>query len=328
MIMTLNIKRILLFFLMHHVLSSNGRNTLTLARRANVPLSSSSSPTSSLGPLQTFCKTINDSRRHLAAAAAARCTSIFIMYPIDTLKTRMQMGNKFMESMQKGGLMRGVGGSLVGQVPYGVLTFGSYEVYKELLLKNFPQAKPVFLYALSAILGDVTGSGWLCPSEVVKQQLQAGMYSSTGEAISSIWKKRGLRGFYQGYMGGLARDVPFRVAQLTSYEVVKNMYLRAKQRRNESTEEISLSPVDSAVVGAVAGTFSSAITAPLDKIKTLLMTEGPKYGGSVLNCASSIIQNEGVVGLFTGVVPRVVYIAPSVTIFFVVYEQVQQRLMK
>jgi len=250
------------------------------------------------------------------------------MYPIDTLKTRMQIGNKFMESMQKGGLMRGVGGSLVGQVPYGVLTFGSYEVYKELLLKKFPQAKPVFLYALSAILGDVTGSGWLCPSEVVKQQLQAGMYSSTGEAISSIWKKRGLRGFYQGYMGGLARDVPFRVAQLTSYEVVKNMYLRAKQRRYESAEEISLSPVDSAVVGAVAGTFSSAITAPLDKIKTLLMTEGPKYGGSVLNCASSIIQNEGVGGLFTGVVPRVVYIAPSVTIFFVVYEQVQQRLMK
>ena len=47
-----------------------------------------------------------------------------------------------------------------------------------------------------------------------------------------------------------------------------------------------------------------------------------------MQCASSIVQSEGVGGLFAGVVPRVVYIAPSVTIFFVVYEQVQQRLIK
>ena len=282
---------------------------------------------STMGPWKTFQKTISQSRRHLTAAAAARAGSIFIMYPVDTLKTRMQMGNGFIQSIEKGGLMRGVAGSLFGQVPYGVLTFGSYEVYKQALLDKFPSVKPVFVYALAAILGDVTGSGWLCPSEVVKQQLQAGMYPSTGEAISSIWAKSGFRGFYQGYVGGLARDVPFRVAQLTSYEVAKKMYLNAKQKRAGEGKVVELSPIDSTVVGAIAGTFSSAITAPLDKIKTLLMTEGQKYGGSVVNCASSIIKADGVGGLFAGVVPRVLYIAPSVTIFFVIYEQVQQKLM-
>lgn len=86
-----------------------------------------------------------------------------------------------------------------------VLTFGSYEIYKQALLKRFPNVKPALIYALSAILGDVTGSGWLCPSEVMKQQLQAGIYPSMGEAIKGIWKKNGLGGFYQGFTGGLAR---------------------------------------------------------------------------------------------------------------------------
>lgn len=280
----------------------------------------------SSSPLQIFYKTIMDSRRHLAAAAAARCTSIFTMYPIDTLKTRMQMGDTFQISWNKGGIMKGVSGSLIGQVPYGVLTFGSYEVYKEALLKKFPNVKPVFIYAMAAIMGDVTGSGWLCPSEVVKQQMQAGMYPTTGDAVRSIWSKSGFGGFYQGYIGGLARDVPFRVAQLTSYEVAKKVFLRAKQQRLND-DSVELSAVDSAVVGAIAGTFSAAITAPLDKIKTLLMTDGSKYGGSVLQCASTIVKSDGIGGLFAGLVPRVVYIAPSVTIFFVVYEQVQQRLM-
>jgi solute carrier family 25 (mitochondrial S-adenosylmethionine transporter), member 26 len=84
---------------------------------------------------------------------------------------------------------------------FSVLTFGSYEIYKKTLIDRFPDVKPVFVYALAAICGDVTGSGWLCPSEVVKQQTQAGMYKSTGEAIKGIFQKRGFGGFYEGYFG-------------------------------------------------------------------------------------------------------------------------------
>ena len=96
-------------------------------------------------------------------------------------------------------------GSLIGQVPYGVLTFGSYEIYKQSLLARFPSVRPPLVFALSAVLGDVTGSGWLCPSEVTKQQLQAGMYGSMSEAVRGIWAKEGIRGFYRGFTGGLAR---------------------------------------------------------------------------------------------------------------------------
>mmetsp|Transcript_12952 Transcript_12952/g.18328 ORF Transcript_12952/g.18328 Transcript_12952/m.18328 type:complete len:368 (+) Transcript_12952:173-1276(+) len=284
-----------------------------------------------LGPFGIFVKTIKEARRHLAAAGVARCISIFAMYPVDTIKTRMQMEQA--NPLRVAGLYKGVGGSLFGQVPYGILTFGSYEMYKNALLDNFPGTKPVFLYALAAIMGDLTGSGWLCPSEVVKQQMQAGMFATTGEAVSKIWEKKGLLGFYQGYLGGITRDVPFRVAQLTSYEVTKNLYLRAKTRRataaasaDQKIPKQELSPVDAAVCGAIAGSFSAAITSPLDRIKTLLMTDSAAYGGSVVSCTQKIWQQEGLKGFTAGIVPRVTYIAPSVVIFFIAYEQTKQRM--
>lgn len=237
------------------------------------------------------------------------------------MKTRIQISGS-VSNLKFDGMYKGVGGSLFGQVPYGVLTFGSYEVYKQYLSERLSKYNPVLVYALAAIMGDMTGSIWLCPSEVVKQQLQSGMFQSTTQAIQSIWGNKGLMGFYQGYTGALARDVPFRVAQLTSYEVTKNLFLRLQQRNNP--EKTELSTVDATICGAIAGTFSSAITTPLDRVKTLLMTDA-SYGGSVLACVSKIWREEGVNGFCTGLVPRVVYIAPSVMIFFVVYEQVQQQ---
>jgi solute carrier family 25 S-adenosylmethionine transporter 26 len=271
------------------------------------------------------------------------------MYPIDTIKTRLQIG-KQSAAFRLDGLYNGVLGSLVGQVPYGVLTFGSYEIYKQILHERFPTIainRPAIIYAASAILGDITGSGWLCPSEVIKQQLQAGIYTNTLDAIRGIYSTGGgLRGFYKGYTGGLARDVPFRVAQLTTFEITKLFYLRSKQRQqrqragsssssrggklsSSEAAESSLSALEAAACGAIAGSFSAAITNPLDRIKTLMMTDVTNvYGGSVITCAEKMVANDGLIGgLFTGVIPRVIYIAPSVCIFFVTYELVQQKLM-
>mmetsp|Transcript_11734 Transcript_11734/g.15420 ORF Transcript_11734/g.15420 Transcript_11734/m.15420 type:complete len:333 (-) Transcript_11734:185-1183(-) len=283
------------------------------------------------GPIKLFVDSIKQARRHLAAAAVARSTSIFLMYPVDTMKTRIQMGQA--NPLRLAGVFSGVAGSLVGQVPYGVLTFGSYEMYKDFLLDRFPTMKPVFVYAMSAVLGDLTGSGWLCPSEVVKQQMQAGMYTSTRQAVSSIWKKKGLVGLYEGYFGGVARDVPFRVAQLTTFELTKSVALKLKQqRRSQRNEEcdneksLELSPIEAAACGAVAGTISAAVTCPLDRIKTLLMTDSQAYGGTVFSCAAKIWAQDGLAGFTQGLIPRVVYIAPSVVIFFTAYELTQQRL--
>lgn len=275
--------------------------------------------------LASFFRTVYKARSHLAAAAIARAISIFGMFPVDTIKTRIQVKNA--NPFRLEGLYKGVAGSLAGQVPYGVLTFGSYEIYKSALISRFPEVRPAFIYALAAILGDVTGSGWLCPSEVMKQQVQAGIYPSMTEAARGIWRKSGVAGYWQGFLAGLSRDVPFRVAQLTTFEVTKSIYLRAKQSASPGETGVTISAVEAAICGAISGSFSAAITTPLDRIKTVVMTDTTgAYGGSVVSCASKIIKEEGLPGLFKGIVPRVVYIAPSVCIFFVAYEVAKQRL--
>lgn len=272
-------------------------------------------------PLQIFTDTVMASRNQLLAAGIARGVSISASFPIDTIKTRTQMGKP--NPLALNGLFNGIEGSLVGQIPYGVLTFGSYEIYKRIFLNWFPDQNVVLIYVLSAVLGDITGSGWLCPSEVVKQQVQGNIYPSTIEAIKGIWKKKGLGGFYQGYSSAISRDVPFRAIQLTTFELTKNIYILYNSR-----EMLNLDPLEAAVCGAIAGSLAAAITAPLDRTKTLFMTSvDSESERNVYNCLVNIYNREGLGGLFKGVLPRVGYIAPNASVFFIVYESIQKYLL-
>jgi hypothetical protein len=90
------------------------------AAKISTTTKTTASSSSSISPdviLKSFLKTIADAKSHLVAAAVARAVSIFGMYPVDTIKTRMQM--KQGDAFRIAGLYKGVTGSLVGQVPYG-----------------------------------------------------------------------------------------------------------------------------------------------------------------------------------------------------------------
>mmetsp|Transcript_3863 Transcript_3863/g.5739 ORF Transcript_3863/g.5739 Transcript_3863/m.5739 type:complete len:459 (-) Transcript_3863:334-1710(-) len=280
---------------------------------------------------QVFAKTIVEAKQHLIAAGVARGVSVLTMYPLDTIKTRLQMDPAMLAKVGglfNGNLYAGVVGSMIGQVPYGTLTFGSYEVYKELLSKSLTGINQTFIYLIAACMGDITGSFWLVPSEVVKQKMQTGaMSQGLGGTVSAVWREKGLGGFYAGYSSQISRDVPFRAIQLVSYETVKSAYLRWRSNRRAAAglkEQEELSGVEGVILGAIAGSFSAACTTPLDVIKTRMMTEAT--GQSVVEVASSLLQSGGVQGLFRGLGARVGYIAPSAAIFFCTYELVRQRI--
>jgi len=294
-------------------------SSLSNLNRGGDALSSSSSPL-----LNTLKKGWEANKGHLSAAALARGFSIFCMFPVDTIKTRMQMGQTFSFD----GLFNGVGSSLLGQIPYGVLTFGGYEIYKSKFTSMFPLAPSLPVYIAAAVAGDMTGSGWLVPSEVVKQNVQGGNYVSAGEAARSIFKSKGVGGFYQGYVSNCFRDVPFRVFQMVSYEYVKDVMVKAKVKRMEKRGEkgsigVGLSSGEAAIAGAIAGSFSAGITTPLDVMKSKMMTG--QVSGGYLGALKYVVENEGKRALFKGAVPRVGLIGPSVAIFFVVYEGVKNK---
>ena len=87
----------------------------------------------------------------------------------------------------------------------------------------------------------------------------------------------------------------------------------------------SLAAWEGAVVGAVAGSFSAAVTTPLDVLKTRMMTGSALGAASVFEAAQLIITKEGPTALFKGIAPRVGLIGPSCAVFFMVYEFVHQN---
>ena len=280
-----------------------------------------------------FIGIIKKSKNHLMAGAAARGISIFLLYPLDTIKTRLQMSaanRANLAPLAVSTLYKGVIGSLIGQIPYGMLTFGSYEVYKSKFIAAYPETPKEYLYIVSAILGDITGSFWLCPSEVIKQQMQGGVHTNIVSAIKSTFKSTGLRGFYRGYYGQIMRDVPFRAIQLPSYEVVKKLYMNKFTTDVDGKPLREMKPLDNMIVGAIAGSFSAALTTPLDVIKTRLMTDTSAVISmkTVVQTGAKLFEKEGIKGLFSGLGPRVVYVGPSCGVFFVVYESAKSFLAK
>lgn len=80
-----------------------------------------------------------------------------------------------------------------------------------------------------------------------------------------------------------------------------------------------------AASGAIAGLISGIIVCPLDVAKTRLQAQGVhnaenKYYRGVVGTMSTIIQDEGIKGLYKGLIPIIMGYFPTWMIYFSVYE--------
>lgn len=150
------------------------------------------------------------------------------------------------------------------------LFIGVYEPAKKKLLKTLPENLSAVAHLTAGAIGGVAGC-WPAaslirvPTEVVKQRLQTGQFSSAPDAIRLIVSKEGFKGLYAGYGSFLLRDLPFDAIQFCIYEQLRIGYKLAARR--------DLNDPENAAIGAFAGALTGAITKPLDVIKTRLMIQ-------------------------------------------------------
>uniref|UniRef100_A0A7S1KDV8 Uncharacterized protein n=1 Tax=Vitrella brassicaformis TaxID=1169539 RepID=A0A7S1KDV8_9ALVE len=159
---------------------------------------------------------------------------------------------------------------------------------------------------------------------------------STRAAVSRIYVAQGMAGLFVGYGAQLAREVPFDAFEFAIWEKLKYHYEISKMRDRPSyTNEIyTLSPMQSAVCGALAGAIAGAATTPLDVCKTRIMTQSIttqggkiKYKG-VCDAMVKIVQEEAVFHLMKGVVPRVLWIGIGGFLMFGAYEFAKDALFR
>ncbi|GAB0138803.1 hypothetical protein EsDP_00007025 [Epichloe bromicola] len=253
----------------------------------------------------------------LLAGALAGTTVDLSLFPLDTLKTRLQSSAGFFPSGGFSGIYRGIGSAVVGSAPGAAFFFCTYEAAKRALARS-KLPEPV-THMLAASLGEVAACAVRVPTEVVKQRAQAGLHGGkSGAALRAILSHHGgamgffavWRELYRGWGITVFREVPFTVIQFPLWEAMKSW----GRRRDEA----DVSGAESALYGSIAGGVSAAATTPLDVLKTRVMLSRERV--SVADVFSSMVREEGWRPFFAGVVPRVTWISIGGAIFLGSYQ--------
>lgn len=254
---------------------------------------------------------VDDSGMFAVAVLAGGCASASVdvsIYPLDTLKTRMQAPQGFAAAGAFRGLFRGVMAAALGAFPGGAAFFGAYECSRVSMHGHAEAHSPWVLDATAACIGATASCVLRNPALVVQQRMQVGQHASLRDALSSVAREGA---FYNGLAVSIFREIPFAFIQFPIYEALKRLW------SGRGTEE--LTPSQGALCGAIAGSVAAAATTPLDLLKTRQML-GHARGG-IAHEVRTIVREDGASGLFRGILPRVGWMAIGGYIFFGVYEK-------
>ncbi|KAK9899236.1 mitochondrial carrier [Cystobasidium minutum MCA 4210] len=274
----------------------------------------------------------------LVAGGLAGTSVDVALFPLDTLKTRLQSSEGFLKAGGFNGVYRGLGSVVVGSAPGAAAFFTTYEQLKANLPKLVPSlssasAAPI-VHMLASSGGEIAACMIRVPTEVVKSRQQTSKYGSGNSlnAARRVLAESGLRGFYQGFGSTIAREIPFTCIQFPLYEYMKAT-LAVDMRGLKSVDD--LPATQAAICGSIAGGIAAALTTPLDVAKTRIMlsvrngsSETIPYSSNFITTMSRIAREEGFKTLFRGIVPRVTWISIGGAIFLGVYERAKQTLMR
>ncbi|KAJ8953589.1 hypothetical protein NQ318_003012 [Aromia moschata] len=207
---------------------------------------------------------------YLSSFLAGGVAGLFVdivLYPLDTLKTRLQSEQGFRKAGGFKQIYKGIGPQAIGSAPQAALFFLTYESIKYYLEPSVPNTGLPVVYMFGASVAEVMACLVRVPMEVVKQRRQTNTKNISSLKIAmTAYKYEGIRkGLYRGFGSTITREVPFSVIQFPILE-----YLKASYRRYFKNN-IPLESWEVAVCGSIAGGFSAAVTTPLDVVKTRIM---------------------------------------------------------
>ena len=122
----------------------------------------------------------------MVAGGCAGTTVDIALYPLDTLKTRLQAEGGFWKAGGFRGVYNGVVATALGAAPGSAMFFSAYEGMKpRLQALNGGKEHPIH-HSIAASCGEIAACLVRVPTAVVTQNMQIGRYATFPEAVAAI----------------------------------------------------------------------------------------------------------------------------------------------
>ena len=228
------------------------------------------------------------------------------------------------------GLYSGLSAALLRQGLFSTTRFGLYDLVKKGLGETPTRPLPYSRKVMATSLAGSTAALVACPADVMLVRMQADgrlppelrrNYGNVLRGMVIAAKSEGIGALYRG-VGPLAvRGVCVTTAQFSTYDEAKEQ-LRARAGFDDGLPLHFCASLAAGVVAAIVST-------PLDVVKSRMMnaTAAGQHGAShivyrsSLHCTALTLRNEGLRGLYKGLLPCYMRMGPQVMLMWVFVEQ-------
>ena len=138
-----------------------------------------------------------------------------------------------------------------------------------------------------------------------------------------IVRKEGVLGLWKGNGLNLLRTAPYRSINYFTYDNTKAAILNLTGRKE-------LDNAQRLIAGATAGAVAIICCIPLDVVRTRMLSKGGEqlYRSGIVSTLGGIVKGEGLLALYSGVVPALLSVAPSNAVFYTVYDMLKTNHMR
>ncbi|XP_042496712.1 nicotinamide adenine dinucleotide transporter 1, chloroplastic-like isoform X2 [Macadamia integrifolia] len=198
---------------------------------------------------------------------------------------------------------------------------------------HVPNTKGLLCNAGAGAAAGAIAATFVCPLDVIKTRFQVHGLPKLGNghikgslivgSLQQIFRKEGFRGMYRGLSPTVLALLPNWAVYFTMYEQLKSLLY------SDGYHQLSIGA--NMVAAAGAGAATTIATNPLWVVKTRFQTQGMRAGvlpyRSTLSALRRIAHEEGIRGLYSGLVPALAGVS-HVAIQFPTYEKIKIYLAK
>ncbi|PTB69105.1 mitochondrial 2-oxoglutarate/2-oxoadipate transporter-like protein [Trichoderma citrinoviride] len=282
-----------------------------------------------------------------AAGAIAGVSEILVMYPLDVVKTRVQLQtgsgtgaeayNGMLDCFKKiiknegfSRLYRGISAPILMEAPKRATKFAANDEWGKVYRKMFGVDK--MNQSLSVLTGATAGateSFVVVPFELVKIRLQdkasAGKYNGMVDCVVKTVKNEGPLALYQGLESTMWRHILWNAGYFGCIFQVRQLLPKSETSKGKMMNDL--------ISGAIGGTVGTILNTPLDVVKSRIQNT-PKVAGQVRKynwafpAVGTVFKEEGFAALYKGFLPKVLRLGPGGGILLVVFTTVMDTFRK